>query len=465
MAEFGDVGCCCCCRTCVACCDHALCRQVAIGLNTVMPGLCPVKETDRLWGDGTSGPRVRASWWAYLAREHSVTGMLFAPTSRPTDLHKIQLLLVFLLGAVVALYLSIEASERFPEWMNTWWEWWPILAINALTSFFKVCYKSGLKRTYFCTVQCPGLLVCGITVAKGGGFLMKKSPAKEVYAVMSLGLASSRAAVTWDSEAMAWLSDPSEELCLPLRYETLVLKVVQVLQDGTEQVIGRTECDVEKLAPEPGSRINLSLKLGPGICGKVDFLLCTTRDEPISALDFLLAVFRPLTECILFRCCFLVMFLPCVCCHRACTMRKRSGTASDKKPGATPARSARGFPGAVWRGVLRLFACAVVIAAGAHLTVIALSRDADKLAAAAELFVKAKLFGWFVTEPGALLWTYWTMYCFCPVLLPQQSLEKPRPSRTVTLVDPIAVVDSARMESRLIEASSPKGKRAGCELQ
>jgi len=107
------------------------------------------------------------------------------------------------------------------------------------------------------------------------------------------------------------------------------------------------------------------------------------------------------------------------------------------------------------RGLLRLLAAAIFVCAVLHISALLASKDARiELMVAAELFIKAKLFGWLVTEPGALLWTFFTLWSFCPILLPQQSLENPRPSGPAVVVDPVAVVDGSKIKTPLM-ASSP----------
>mmetsp|Transcript_38576 Transcript_38576/g.120496 ORF Transcript_38576/g.120496 Transcript_38576/m.120496 type:complete len:465 (-) Transcript_38576:142-1536(-) len=446
-------------------CRHAFCRQMARGINYWVPNLCPVKDTDRVWGDRTSGPVVRATLLSYILREHSFVGLFFAPQSRATDLHKGQLLLTFVLGLVVALYLSMEFSESHSDWMDTWWEWIPIFGVNIVAAFTKVCYKSGLKRTYFCIVKSPGLLVRGIKVASGGGFIIKGKPAKAVHTVMRLGLGEFRTTMNWDSSANAWISDSSQEPRLPLKYEELGVAVLQILHDGTEQVIGRTGCDITRFCLEPGSSNSLSLDLDKGKSGKVEFLMCVVRDEPISPLSLLLAVLRPITECVLLRCCCLVMCLPCCLCLRRHPRHGKAG-----KPGASPAeapaagsRGSWGLPGVLWRAILYIIAAVVVAAVSVHVESVVLSNDTLKrhnLKLAAKLFIKAKVFCWVVTEPGALMWTYCTMRSLCPKLLPQQSLESydPRPPPFSAAVDPVAVFDGPG--SPLLDPSTPGSSKA-----
>eukprot|EP00415_Alexandrium_ostenfeldii_P001044 UN1044 len=172
------------------------------------------------------------------------------------------------------------------------------------------------------------------------------------------------------------------------------------------------------------------MTLGPSK-GTVDFLLCVKRDEPISPLDFVLALIRPITECVLLRCCCACACLPCILC---CCRRKKSSAASKK-----PRRS--GLSGERWRNLLRIFGIVVIVAAAIHIVVLLHSKDSAKLLSLANLFIKAKLFGWFVTEPGALLWTYGTIYTVCPRLLPQQSLEAPCEPAPARGVEPVRVFD------------------------
>lgn len=420
--------CCSVCKLIFECLDRAVLRKVADFLNRIFPGCCPVRETERIWGKQKG---IRAGCMQYVVREHSVTGIYFAPKSRPTDLKRRQMLLILLASVFMSLYLSLEVCRWHEELTKGWKAVGTIIVINCLSSFGKACYKCALKRTYFCNLNLPGLELYGYKneVGQRSGHLWQRSVrVTGVGIAIRLGEKTVQGLMEWNAESESWTYQGEEGIWLPLRYERLLFAILEHRSDGTDKEVGRASIPVdddEDAWTRLSTRTPLSLDVTSLPEGKLNFMACITQEELISPMAMLAALLRPLTEFLPLRCCCIMLCLPC--CAAWWTLKalcKRK--ASQNKGGSAPRN---GLTGETWRLLLRLTLVTLILAAVVQFFFHVVEEGAaadQRVLEGLELFLTAKALGWLVTEPGALSWTYWTMRSLCPVLLPEQGLEPER---------------------------------------
>merc|ERR1719471_1385215 len=204
-----------------------------------------------------------------------------------------------------------------------------------------------------------------------------------------------------------WKSEPGVTLDVPLRYLPLEVTVLQKQSGKEKKELGKACQEIEGLRMQLGSNHVLSLNLQPGNAGTVEFTMSLQPDEPITAGEMLAALLRPITECVLLKCILMCCCFPCLISWSR-GARRAKPSASKRTTSAFSAGSARrpGQPGSTWRWLLRIVGLSIVVSALLHIVLLILSRDQaerDRASRGMLLFIKAKLLGWFITEPGALL--------------------------------------------------------------
>lgn len=423
--------CCSICELCWKCLDKAVFRKLADFLNRIIPGCCPTRETDRLWADASKlkskksmKDHTPAGCMQYVAREHSLIGLYFAPTVRPTDLKRRQLLLILIGSVLMSLYLSLEVCRCYPQWTEGWYAWPTIIVINCMSAFAKTCYKCALRRTYFCSLHLPGLALygCKNEVGQRIGFVFNRGvKVTGVGIAIRLGEQEVRLPMEWNAESAAWIYQGEDGISLPLRYVPLDFVVFQHRSDRNDKVLGRASVLVEDVWSRPGTRTSLSLDVTSIPEGKLEFMVCIIQEELISPMAMLAALLRPLLQFVPLRWSCILLCLPCCVAWwmlRSLCVRRRN------LRGRLAPRN--GLKGDTWRLLLRLVMITIILTAAIQFVVHVVhdgTAAKQRVINGLELFLGAKAFGWLVTEPGALGWTYLTMRTFCPVLLPEQSFE------------------------------------------
>lgn len=444
-------------------------RKVQHSLNYCLPGLCPFRDTDRIWDDGAEdSEKTRADCVSYVLKEHSFFGIFYAPTSRHTDLGRIQLFLLFGLNLITALYLSMWIADRRPEWLHGI-EWgMTLLMINSGAAVAKVLYRSGLKRTYFCRLRISDIRVSDPpSVARGAR--------SSLSILLKLGASERELALAWNEADKCWRCDGAdEEIVMALRYEQLRFALVKRREGGVvltrtiERVIGLAKQDLTHFDSELGSRVHCRATLewealsvtkklrhfvqaplvGHMESGCISWKMLAERDEPITLQDLLMAAVKPIFECVVVKLALYIIIGPAylmVMCKRRCCRGLRAirqaatGEVSRKRVQREPWPPP--LTGAQWRICMRLFVFAwiggVTVCYILRIFEVGDTIEQVNVEAAIELFLQVKLFGWLVTEPGALMWTYLTLRSCCPSFLPEQCSESTSTRSQAMLVNPL----------------------------
>jgi len=410
-----------CCDIVKHCWQHAVLAAVGSRINKCIPGCCPVHEAPtRIYNVRPGSRSERTTLLAYILREHSFNGLCFTPDPpRPTDLMLSSRILLFFIKITLGVYFAMEATRRWPEWTSGYFSWVVAAGISCFSSFIKSCYKSGIKRTFYCKVQVRNLSASMVDTA----FMAKYIPTmalRQATLKASVEKATSETRPVIESANHVW-TWKEDTVLLPMQGDVVVFRLL--VKAKKEIATGVLYLDDVKIDDEQHMTVELDAN-----GGKLEFDAKLIQEERLTLLALCQAILRPITECFLLKCCAFMCCLPCCLAlwsgKMLCAfMSRRKGKTKSKSGEHKP----RGWDVYTLRVSMRTAMLVWLTFLWVHffMRISTLGTKMDEhILAAGILFLKSKVLELFIIEPGAISWTYCGMACCCPHLIPHLELSE-----------------------------------------